>query len=274
MIKRNPKQEGSQLHDCRPQVGECPNQCNQCFYNRKDAFYNDIDQPSVPCPEDIGDGIVRLNCGHDSNIERELVIETAKMYKNFFFNTSIPNLDFPGPVVLTANPKEEEKVFVPIDRDNDKKYTKYLPSSCYDGLGLGTLMFARLRVSPTNLDYIGEAVRAWSYRQHVVVVLTFMAYYDQDPPGCEKFDPFDEITRLRLVDRSEFQDTAYDWNVRHINSYYCATEGFMQYVTKKMKKIGGRLVTRCGTTGSRYCKDCMNCANYYWLTKKHMKEIS
>jgi hypothetical protein len=108
MAKRNPKQEGSNLFDCRPQVGVCPNNCNQCFYNRPNAFYNNIDQPSIPSPEKVDTGIVRMNCGHDSNIERDLVIETSKQYKEVFFNTSIPNLDFPGPVVLTANPKEEE----------------------------------------------------------------------------------------------------------------------------------------------------------------------
>ena len=46
-----------------------------------------------------------MNCGNDSNNQRELVIETAQRYKRFFFNTPIPRFDFPGPVVLTANPQ-------------------------------------------------------------------------------------------------------------------------------------------------------------------------
>ena len=68
-----------------------------------------IDRPHVPTPEEVGDGIVRMNCGNDSNNQRDLVIETAKRYQRYFFNTSIPRFDFPGPVVLTANPKEEQE---------------------------------------------------------------------------------------------------------------------------------------------------------------------
>ena len=67
----------------------------------------------VPTPEEVGDGIVRMNCGNDWNNQRDLVIETAKKYQRFFFNTTIPRFDFPGPVVLTANPKEEQEGSTP-----------------------------------------------------------------------------------------------------------------------------------------------------------------
>jgi len=258
-MKRNPKQEGSNLFDCRPQVGPCPNNCNQCFYNRPNAFYNDINQPSIPSPEEVGDGIVRMNCGHDSNIERDLVIETAKQYKHFFFNTSIPKLDFPGPVVLTANPKEEEHVITP----------QWL--SC-NGQDLSNIMFVRLRVSSTNLDKVYHAVERWITWYRIPVVLTFMAYYDEAPPGTFEINDPDYPMSYKLEDDSEFPYVAYTWQKRHINSYYCATEEFMQYVTKKMKQTGGRLVTRCGTSKSRFCKDCRNCETYYYQTMKHLSE--
>lgn len=160
MTKRNPKQEGSNLFDCKPQVGKCPLDCNQCFYNRPNAFYVSIDEPNIPTPAEVGDGIVRMNCGHDSNIQRDLVIETAQQYKKVFFNTSIPRFDFPGPVVFTANPKEEES---PILKTSNN------------------LMFVRLRISSTNLWAIKYAISVYAECWHVPVVLTFMAYYEEPP---------------------------------------------------------------------------------------------
>ena len=112
MTIRNPKQAGSNLYDCRPQVGKCPIGCSQCFYNRESvcedcsgnghrvimdgtphhngtchqcygtgmrtAFYCDINTPNIPDPGDVGDNnIVSMNCGHDSNLERGAVIDSA-----------------------------------------------------------------------------------------------------------------------------------------------------------------------------------------------------
>ena len=52
-----------------------------------------------------GDGIVRVNCGNDSNNQREhVILASTAEYPRRFFNTSIAKFDFPGPVVLTANP--------------------------------------------------------------------------------------------------------------------------------------------------------------------------
>ena len=81
---RNPKQEGTPFFDCIPQIGPCPINCNQCFYNRPGAYYVPIDKPHVPTPEEVGDGIVRMNCGNDSNNQRDLAIEAAQKYKRFF----------------------------------------------------------------------------------------------------------------------------------------------------------------------------------------------
>jgi len=246
MYKQNPKQESSNLCDCVPQKGPCPNNCNQCFYNRPGAFYSGF-EPNVPTLEEVGDKIVRMNCGHDSNIQKDLVIETAKKYKHFFFNTSIPNFDFPGPVVFTANPKEEDCVLKPSSMDWPPEQNKYLDN----------LMFVRLRVSTSNLDHVAKAILQYTAMK-IPIVLTFMAYYEEDKlPEVGPFCAF----------------KCYEYKVRHINSYWCPTKEFTAYVMKRMKKIGGRLVSLCGTLDSNWCRDCRNCETYYWQTLKHLKEI-
>lgn len=226
---RNPKQEGSNIYDCRVQTGPCPVGCNQCFYNRPGAYYEDIEQPHVPYIDSLH-SIVRMNCGHDSNIDREKVIDASKEFPNVFFNTSIPKFDFPGPVVWTANPKEEDEA----------PYRK-CPVN---------VMFIRLRVSSTNLKHVKEAIRWYVCEDFTPIVLTFMAYYDGDPPD----------------------KTNYVWKKRHINSYWCATPDFMRETLKSAQSIGGRLVTMCGTPDSPWCQDCRNCETYYWQTRKYMDE--
>jgi hypothetical protein len=240
-VKRNPKQEGTNFFDCIPQVGPCPIGCNQCFYNRPGAYYVPIDQPHVPTPEEVGDGIVRMNCGNDSNNNRELVIATAQQYEKFFFNTSVRNLDFPGPVVLTANPREEEPAWCPNFADE-------VPNN---------LMFIRLRVSGTNLHHIDYAARWWTMAG-VPVVLTFMAYYDCLPDVADRV-------------RREFgpPGDCYEWRVRHINSYWCATKPFMRYVMRQF--ADNRLVSMCSSINSGYCRDCRNCETYYVQTMKRMR---
>jgi len=167
MTKRNPKYEGSNIFDCRPQSGFCPLNCNQCFYNRADAYYIDIHKPNFIPVEEVGDGIVRVNGGHDSNFERERVIKETEIYKKRFFNTAIPKFDFPAPVVWTANPKEEKEV--PLIYN--------IPDN---------LMFIRLRVSSTNLNHIRSAIKSYA-PTGIAIVLTFMAYYSGEPKNPDKY---------------------------------------------------------------------------------------
>jgi len=233
---RNPKQADTDFYDCIPQTGACPIGCSECFFNRPGAYYVPLDQlPLVPTPEEVGDGIVRMNCGHDSNIQRELVIATAAQYKRRFFNTSIPNLDFPGPVVLTANPKEEQ-------------------CACLIHSPPDNLMFVRLRVSGTNLHHIDIAVDHYT-RRNVPVVLTFMAYFTDTP----------------VVDRTDVPipaEECYVWKVRHINSYYCATAKFMSYVRDRYLS---RLVSMCSSLNDSYCRSCRNCETFFIQTEKRMR---
>ncbi len=241
---RNPKQEGTPFWDCIPQVGPCPIGCSQCFYNRSGAYYVPIDKPHVPTPEEVGDGIVRMNCGNDSNNQRDLVIETAKKYQRFFFNTSIPRFDFPGPVVLTANPKEED-------------WDCYAMPDYYDEwISLvRNLMFVRLRTSATNLPLIDKAVYRWTTAK-VPVVITFMAYYDHVPTVLEQV-------------ATAVGGPCYEWKVRHINSYYCPTKAFMQCVMSRYR--GNRLVSMCSSIESSYGRACRNCETHYLQTRKRQR---
>lgn len=153
---KNPKLIDSNIVECKPQIGPCENNCNQCYYNRSDKY-----KAAAIIPNDTGK-IVRMNAGHDSNIQREKVIATSTLYKDVFFNTSIARFDFPGPVVFTANSVEEEKAILVMIPKN--------------------LMFVRLRVSATNLDLVQEAIIYYTERL-IPVVLTYMAYYTHKPAG-------------------------------------------------------------------------------------------
>lgn len=213
---RNPKQDGSNVYDCVPQTGKCPVKCNQCYFNR--GYYRETPFVDDDVPED---GIVRMNCGHDSNIDRKAVLEAAKKYKHVFFNTSIPKFLFPGPVVFTANAKEEEQ--------------PWLPNSC-EGWE-HNLMAVRLRVSMYNLDYVREAIEKWT--KYVPVIMTFMAYYDQEP----------------------FLPGAYEWKVRHINSYWCVTHETILLVMQPY--VDNDRVLLC----DGLCRHCGNCEKVYeaWM---------
>jgi hypothetical protein len=241
-MKRNPKQEGSNLFDCIPQVGLCPNNCNQCYFNRPGAFYVPIDQAHFPTVEEVGDGIVRVNCGNDSNNDRDYVIASTAQYKHRFFNTSEPDFDFPAPVVFTANPEEEKPAADP--------YHLALPDN---------LMFVRLRTSATNLDKVGCAAYEWT-AYGVPIVLTFMAYYDHEP----QVEP--ELLK-------DVGGPCYEWKVRHINSYWCPTPAFMRFALASVRRHAEpcqRLVSMCGSLNGPWCRDCLNCETHYWQTVKRM----
>ena len=150
---QNPKLSGSNIIDCIPQTGLCPNNCLECFYN-SDGFFRTKDTPLIPTLEEAQGKIVRVNSGHDSNIEKDLVLLATAQYSHKFYNTSIPNFDFPAPVVFTCNPKDNQWIR-PKSVDN--------------------LMMARFRVSTWNLDSCNEAAQFFTSRG-VPFILTFMRY--------------------------------------------------------------------------------------------------
>lgn len=231
----NPKQEGSVLIDCIPQDGPCPNQCNECYYNRPGAFYAGH-TPNIPSFEDSEGKIVRMNSGHDSNVEKEKVLEAAKKYEDVFFNTSIPSILFGRfPCVVTINPDEDNTFFAPSDVGKDSA-------------ALARLMFVRVRVSPTNAFIVNDAVCMWTHH-NVPVVLTFMAYWDEIPE----------------------QGDLYEKKVRTLNSYHVATRKYM--ATTISRFVNNPLVYMCGTIYSHSCKDCRICEHMYWLAKSRIKTL-
>lgn len=233
MKKRNPKQVNTILFDCVPQKGPCPNNCNQCYYN--ECFYAGH-EPLIPEPRDVAGGIVRMNSGHDSNIEKELVLETAKLYKDVFFNTSLSDLNFPGPVVLTANPDEEG---FKAHQGADYNVTN-------------NLMFVRLRTSARNLDHVLLLAETWIAHK-VPVVLTLMRYRNQCdiPDGC---------------------DAMYENKLHIEHSWHLPTKEFWTTVTSRSKFQNNRLIQTCGSYESSMCCDCGLCECYYRITKKRLEE--
>ena len=111
----------------------------------------------LPSLESVGDRIVRVNTGNDSNVQRELVIESTKHYRHKFFNTSIPNFDFPAPVVFTCN------------RNAEQPYLVQCPPN---------VMFVRVRVNLWDFEQQDKAIKHY-IKHSVPVVLTFMRYYDK-----------------------------------------------------------------------------------------------
>lgn len=154
-MTQNPKMIGTNLVDAIPQTGECPLHCEECFYNGG-KFYRDINEPLIPSIEEVKNKIVRVNSGNDSNLNKEYVIKQTINYPYKFYNTSLPNFDFPGPVVFTCNGRN-------LILANE---------------GLENLMAVRIRVSPFNLDDVSKAVEHYRVNHNIPVIFTFMHYYD------------------------------------------------------------------------------------------------
>lgn len=242
-MKRNPKQEGTSLWDCIPQTGDCPMNCNQCFYNRPGAFYHDKSKPLIPKPSTVGDGIVRVNCGHDSNVQRELVIRTAQKYKHYFFNTSILPTEFPGPVVLTANRSEEQPAMRPF------------------GLQVHNIMFVRLRVSVSNITLLSAAIYEWN-KCRVPVVLTFMNYYESE-------------AMQKTIDKRDWRipEPSFEARKHILNTYWCMTKKTKRHIMLELGVGRNSMLTTCGTINSPYCRDCRNCESFYWQTRKRLIDM-
>jgi len=232
MIKKyNPKIVGSGIIDCVPQIDKCPRNCSNCFYNN--GFYLEWDElPQIPSVTDATNRIVRMNSGNDSNHNKKLVIETASIYKDVFFNTSYLNLNFPGPVVLTINPGEMTNVgFYEVNP---------IPKN---------LMFVRARVNLWNQDIIHQICGYYSSKK-VPIVLTYMRYYEQE-----------SIPK-------EYQ-WAYLRQKHILNTYYSLPKENMwnNYVEFHTIYLNTYL---CGTRWSSLCEKCGNCVREYHNTKERM----
>jgi hypothetical protein len=222
-MKQNPKLEGSNVIDCIPQTGKCSNGCVECYYNH-DGFFTDKKEPLIPTLEEVGDKIVRVNSGHDSNLLRDLVIETTKQYKKKFYSTSIPRFDFPGPVVFTCNGKyTDEASLITCDTKN--------------------LMAVRFRTNMWNLCVLHETISF--YNPYVVpVLITFMRYMNLDNIPEEYRSYYEEKKSI-------------------LNTYYILKQEYKEKIYDDVYDRHNQSLNFACALKSSYCKDCGNCEKLY-----------
>lgn len=214
----NPKLVGTNIVDCIPQTGECRNQCPECFYNGG-RFFRTLDEPWMPNLADViyRGRIVRVNSGHDSNVQKELVLcETAK-YPRKFYNTSISNFIFPAPVVFTCNGGKVGKLKLVAPTPN--------------------LMFVRVRMAPWEIDTARLAVEHYWKKYGIPVVLTFMRYYNGG-----------------LIPE-EYKDD-YEWKKHLVNEYYCLKPEAILRILEQFKGTGVRMCGTPISSNCIDCRNC------------------
>jgi len=235
--KENPKTKDSGIICCIPQIGKCPNKCEDCFFQSGRSYLEPLKDnlPNMPTIEQVGHRIVRVNDGNDSNVDRQLVMDMTSEYKHKFYNTAIPkNLDkFDAPVVLTVNPGEM----------TDSEFHKIHPIP-------NNLMFVRIRTNMWNLKLVDNAVQYYS--REIPIVLTFMAYFKK--LISEEFERF------------------YTFRKRTSNSYWAITTHAWEIVMDKYKY--NKWVYSCGMIegekGITACRHCGNCIREYFATMEHL----
>ena len=229
----NPKLlKGTKIIDCTPQAGKCPlakdHDCGiDCYF--QNGWYIPGYQQSIPPKKLAKNRIVRFNSGNDSNNQRDLVMRVSEQFEDSFFNTSIPEFDFSGPVVFTCN----------SEKTNDRAYTlEKIPKN---------LMFVRFRINTWNLELAGEIIKHYE-KFNVPIVLTFMRYRNKD----------------RIPE--EFIDD-YECKKNVTNPYFMIRKASRKEIIIEFRR-NHKNVFQCGTYESSYCKDCGNCERFYYITLK------
>ena len=233
----NPKTKGSGIICAIPHSGRCPNNCRDCFFQSGRGYLEPLDEnlPNMPSPSMAARRVVRVNDGHDSNIDSTRVMVATGMYKDRFFNTAIPNQleGFIDPVVLTVNPGEM------IDN------AFHTPSPIAKNL-----MFVRALVNTWNLSMVRRIVD-WFTPWGVPVVLTFMAYFESPIP--------------------KLHSANYVWKTRTSNPYWCIKPDVRESIiseydhNKRVHVCGGRRT-------DLHCRFCGNCLREYYATKERIRE--
>jgi len=202
--------------------------------------------PNMPTLEEVGHRIVRVNDGNDSNNDRDSVMKACEKYSQKFYNTSIPHdlENFKDPVVLTVNPGRET--------DGTPVLLDPIPKN---------LMFVRVRTNTWNIENVVDPVVKHYTARGVPVVLTFMAYYEEQaiPDGSNP--------------------SLYTYRKRTLNSYWAITTAgwesvMLRYMTSD--KTQRSLVYSCGKVegelGTTRCSRCGNCLREYFVTKERLLE--
>lgn len=244
----NPKLVGSNLVGCFPQGKPCPIGCNQCYANQPGASYAPMDCPNVPSPEEAGSRIVRMNDLGDSNIDKDIVLETAKQYENVFFNTSQPNIDFPGPVVLTINADEDRP-------------SKWILPTWFLSHDLVRLIAIRVRVTPANVYYLQDALAEWRARG-VAVLLMHMRYYDR-----RALVKMAKCAMLGIAPMKALLE-------RYTHKMHIKNESWQPNEELKRElenKLGVGRHPNTYVCEGPLCKDCRQCEALYLLAKRRMR---
>jgi len=237
----NPKTLGSGIITAIPQEKECPIRCKDCFFQSGRSYLEPLEDnlPNLPDLEITEGRVVRVNDGNDSNINRELVEGATEVYKDRFFNTSIPKDigGFPGPVVLTINPAN-------MTDESFHKLVEPFPNN---------LMFVRFRTNAWNREILDEAVKYYC-NGGVPIVFTFMAYHEEgDIP-------------------EEYKDL-YTYKKRTSNSYWVINERGWGLIVSKYSD--NPLVYTCGKDWKTHlCTRCGNCIREYFNAKERMHDCS
>lgn len=243
----NPKFKGSGILACIPQTGLCPNGCKDCFFQSGRSYLEPLidNLPHVPSLAMSIGRVVRVNDGHDSNIDRDIVETTVRVraYADYFFNTAMPiDLElYSGPVVLTINPgfglfgDMTDRIFHRVE--NPPK----------------NLMFVRVRVNTWNQNLALEAVIFYTQLK-IPIMLTFMAYH------CVDAIPISQ--RPNYVKR-----------IRTTNSYWAITTSAWRRLMDAYR--WEHLVYSCGKieglNGTTKCVRCGNCLREYYAAKERLR---
>ena len=235
----NPKTKGSGIICAIPQIGICPNNCEDCFFQSGRSYLEPLENnlPNMPSVEMTQNRVVRVNDGNDSNVNRSLVMKDTSRYPMKFYNTAIPkNIDrFDAPVVLTIN----------MGKLTDKECVCLSPIP-------SNLMFVRVRANTWNTHVIDKAVAYYTLNE-VPIVLTFMAYFNLSIP---------EAHRQNYVFRK-----------RTLNSYWAITTEAWEMIMLRYKYniwvySCGKIEGERGTTA---CRHCGNCLREYFATMERLR---
>ena len=174
-------------------------------------------------------------------IDSHIVVKTASKYKDVFFNTSLPLVDFPAPVVLTLNGQNTDRGFIrPSDVTGNLK----------------NIMAVRFRTNTWNLVWALEAISNWSQI------------------GCGVRIPF-WITDMRYYNKDKIKNPEYYEFRKHIlNEYWCLNgKGYEKVFSTLFKRPD---VYWCGNPFkmNTYCKDCCLCEHAYAIAKIRMKDLN
>jgi hypothetical protein len=231
----NPQTKGSGIFCAIPHITRCPIGCTDCFFQSGRSYLEPLTDnlPNIPPDELIHSHIIKINDCNDSNIDRKEVIKSTAWWPHKFYETSIPDLAFPAPIVLTVNPGAMT--------DTDAHLLDDIPDN---------LMFVRVRVNTWNLRIVDRVMQHYTDR-NVPVVLTFVVYYKEAPQHKDHYtlrkrttNQYWVITELyweAVVHRFRINNLAYTCG-KPVDSHRCVRCGNClreYYATMERIQTGG-----------------------------------